>query len=1024
MMPRRSWISPLSALAALLPLLPTLPLPARALEPVQFNRDIRPILSEHCFACHGFDPKQRDSGLRLDRREDALQPAKSGSVAIVPGNPEASELVQRILATDTTELMPPPKAHKPLKPSQKELLKRWIAEGAPYEAHWAYTPLQKPKGFEEVESAIDPLIGRALASRGITPSPRADPATLLRRLCLDLTGLPPTPEEVRAFTQASEQDQAAAFEKALHDQVASKHFGERWAIWWLDAVRFADTVGYHGDQTQRVFPYRDYVIEAFQSNKRFDVFTLEQIAGDLLPEATPEQRVASGFNRLSMMTREGGIQPKEYLAKYMADRVRAVGSTWLGSTIGCSQCHDHKFDPITQRDFYTLGAFFADIKQYALYHGVFLPNPELKGWTDHHPFPPEVEVPNRYREERRQRFAAQMQQIAREAWDLTPPQVRESWLASVQTFLESHPNGWHTPAPEAETFQKGKPVPDSARVESDQSIVFGKNAGPQIRVRIRPGALTLAAICTELLPRPEFGGNLFRSGDTGSLRILPRLHLHQAGNSKPIPLTFRHADAARKDPAYFQGETLVGTLQGWRPSSQCPQERQQAVWLLAQPILLSEEDTLELVFSEAKLAPASMRIRISPLSALHDAASPFPLESLNHPALWLTSTPTAPAAKSAFVEAEKRFLDCHDGRAHSLVSQSVPPYEVRILPRGNWQDESGEVVRPQTLSFLPALPASSDAPLNRLDLARWLTSRENPLTPRAVMNRLWKQFFGTGLSAVLDDLGAQGEPPSHPELLDWLAAEFRDSGWDFQHMIRLIVRSQAYQRSSRRRTELGDVDPANRLLASQNPRRLEAELVRDNALAVAGLLNRDIGGPSSHVYFPDNLYRDMEFPRRSYAPEKDERQWRRGLYMHWQRTFLHPMLANFDAPNRDESACMRTQANTPQQALTLLNDPTFVEAARALAQQVLQSSAASDSSRLAHAFERTLARLPSPEEQSGLLLLLQGHRQHFSQSPEDTTRFLQIGILPNPPQLAAPELAAWTSVCRTLLNLHETITRY
>jgi hypothetical protein len=995
---------------------------AEGSEKIRFNRDIRPILSDHCFACHGFDKNKRDSGLRLDIREEALRPAKSGSAAIVPGDPEASELVTRILSTDSDDVMPPPKAHKNLSAEQKSLLQRWVAEGAIYEGHWAYAPLKKEDGLGAPETVIDHYVDRALKQKGITPSEPADPATLLRRLSLDLTGLPPSPEEVSQFEAAATLDPSRAFAAARERLLSSPHYGERWAVWWLDAVRYADTVGYHGDQTQRIFPYRDYVIDAFNTNKRFDQFTLEQIAGDLLPNATDVQKVASGFNRLSMMTREGGIQAKEYLAKYMSDRVRAVGSAWLGATIGCAECHDHKFDPITQKDFYALGAYFADIKQYALYHGVFLPNPELKGWTDHHPFPPEIEVPSRYREERRKRLVSDMERIAQGAWARQPATAQRAWDEEARVFLAQYPSGWMTPAPSVQTFIKGKGVPDSARVERDGSVVFEKNAGSEIRLRFPPGTRTLAALRTQFIPRAEYGGNLQRSGELGAWNVLPQVRWIRK-DAAPRLLKLRYADADLKAPTYFQGESLPGVETGWRLSGAHARQAQTAVWLLESPLTMSEGDEIRIDFSDPKCAPASLRVSVSPFASFHYGDQALPNEFLQRPALWLESTAADPAAFKEYVAAQKDMLSCLNGRAHSMVSQSVDPYPVRILPRGNWQDESGPVVQPETLSFITALPDIQGRAQGRLDLARWLTSPQNPVTPRAIVNRLWKQFFGTGLSAVLDDLGAQGEPPSHPELLDWLAAEFQASGWDFQHMIRLIVSSKAYQRSSRQRPELKEIDPSNRLFASQNPRRLDAEFIRDNALAIAGLLNRDIGGPSSHLYFPEDLYRDMEFPKRVFEPEKDDRQWRRGLYAHWQRTFLHPMLANFDAPNRDESACLRTQANTPQQALTLLNDPSFVEAARCLAQLIVRD-AGDDQGRLDLAFRRALGRGVLPEEREGLIQLLERHRQHFRQSPATARALIETGIAPVSSPASASELAAWTSVCRVVLNLHETITRY
>jgi hypothetical protein len=1015
--------------ALLLAVLTPLPVLAQGL---RFNRDIRPILSEHCFACHGFDRNKRDSGLRLDRREDALRPARSGAIPIVPGKPEESELIARIYSTEPDDLMPPPKAHKTLSTAQRELLKRWVAEGAPYEPHWAYAPLARPAAGAEGSAAIDWFVEQRLRAEGIEASPTADPETLRRRIALDLVGLPPVAVQGQSG-ESPGPDSAGGLREWIEQLLHSPRYGERWAVWWLDAVRFADTVGYHGDQTQRVFPYRDYVIEAFNRNKRFDEFTVEQIAGDLLPNATPEQRVASGFNRLSMMTREGGIQPREYFAKYMADRVRAVGSAWLGATIGCAECHDHKFDPITQRDFYALGAYFADLKQYALYHGVFLPNPDLKGWTDHHPFPPEIEVQSAYRERRRRRFEAERESIARNAWEKVAAAERLSWKTAMRGFLDTHPSGWMTPEaePRLGAAPQGKDAAPLVRREPDGSLFLEKAAQGSLTVHLREVRGTVAALRVELLPHAAHGGRLVRTGELEKLVVLPALHVRRKGANAREALPFRHGDARTKDPTYFQGDHEPGVLKGWKPAAAPPMglQAQAAVWLLRNPVALEDGDELVCTFADGKWNAGCVRISVSPLATLQDGGEAFDAAGLDAPDLWFASNPAEEKVRESFVRAEQAMLECRNGRAFSLVSQAVEPAPVRVLPRGNWQDESGPLVEPATPGFLPASLAGEPRRQNRLDLARWLVSAENPVPPRALMNRLWKAFFGTGLSATLDDLGTQGEPPSHPELLDWLAAEFRESGWDFRHMVRLIVNSKTYQRSARQRPELAGIDPSNRLLACQNPRRLEAEFVRDNALAIAGLLDSEVGGPSVHIYFPKDLYRDMEFPKRVFHPVEDERQWRRGLYVHWQRTFLHPMLAAFDAPNRDESACMRTQANTPQQALTLLNDPTFVEAARMLAGKCLAACpTATDDARLEWMIRRTLGRGSKGAERSGLGKLLHEHRERFAGDADGAGALLRTGSAPSAAACGVmapePEVAAWTSVARVLLNLHETITRY
>jgi len=825
---------------------------AGAAEPagaIAFNRDIRPILSDHCFPCHGPDAAHRQADLRLDLREAAV------AGAIVPGRPDSSPLVARIMATDPDTVMPPPGAHKPLDERQRKLLARWIEAGAGYQKHWAYEPPVRPE-VPAGRNGIDFLVERRLAALGLEPVGEADRRTLVRRLSIDLTGLPPTPAEVDAFLADPAPD---AYERLVERLLLSPHHGERMAQGWLDAVRFADTIGYHSDTPRNVWPYRDWVIRAFNANKPFDDFTIEQLAGDLLPEADQETRIGSAFNRLLLTTEEGGAQAKDYEARMLTDRVRAVGSVWLGQTTGCAQCHDHKFDPFTSRDFYGLGAFFADVNEPAIgkrEEGMIVASPAERGRLD------ELE-------------AAVV--AAQSGFDAIVPQLdaaQAQWEADVVAYAVTLPE-----------LRPDAPADEAAKKRATQ---------------------VAAALAKESLARTP--------AETQAIRD------------------------------HFRGRVTR--------------------------LFAPQRDALA-------------------------------------------------AATRSRDEFRTRLPKC-------LVSVPVPPRTVRILPRGNWMDESGEVVEPALPAFLVGESAPATAAgrrLTRLDLARWLVSPDNPLTPRVTMNRLWKQFFGTGISRVLDDFGGQGEPPANPELLDWLACEFRDGGWDLRRMVRLIVTSATYRRSSLASPRLIEADPLNRELARQSAWRLEAEMVRDAALATAGLLVREIGGPSVRPYQPDGYWENLNFPKRTYPADPAPGQYRRGLYTWWQRSFLHPSLLAFDAPSREECCAERTRSNIPQQALVLLNDPTYVEAARAFAVQILREGGESDEQRVAWAWRQALQRLPRVEEVEIVVPVLRQHRADYARDPAAAAALAGVGLSARPTDLEPAEVAAWTHLARILLNLHETITR-
>jgi hypothetical protein len=1022
-------------------------------EQVTFNAHIRPIFSDTCFACHGFDAKKRKAELRLDTPEGAYAKLKdSEDRAIVPGKPNESAILKHIFSRDPEEVMPPPEFHKDLTDRQKSLIRAWIEQGAEYEQHWAFTPLAKTpvpslkKHAADVANPIDAFILATLENEKLEPSPVADKATLLRRLSLDLIGLPPSPAELDAFLADQSPD---AWAKQVERLLASPHYGERMAVPWLDAVRFSDTVGYHGDQNARVFPYRDYVIKAFNDNKRFDQFTTEQLAGDLLPNATDEQRIATGFLRLNLMTREGGAQPKEYLAKSMGDRVRSIGAAWLGLTTGCAECHDHKFDPVTSRDFYSLGAFFADVRQWGVYADYgYTPNKDLPGSNNDWPFPPEIHARN-------SAFENRLGALQKSAVDLLAPlktakdeAALQAWSEQSASFLAANPTGWSVlEATDVKTTQG-----TVQEILPDKSTVF---AGPSKKGEVLTLSFPLPntsirSIRFEALPAAKNAGKVGRQ-ENGKFAVTPTFAIVSNG-AAPQPLKVAWSQADRRTPhRYSNGDSSPLLEPEWRSAPAVWEEPQDAasrphhaLYHLAETLPAAEARVLQVTLASADIG--CVRFSITPFGdavpgqenalrkELAEAVkTPAPARSEVHhrelAAAWIQGATPDAALPDAYRKLRDAIIACRAGYAHSVVAQAVPADKIpaiHLLPRGNWMTP-GEEVQPAIPGFLPHASVRTDgARLSRLDLARWLTDKENPLTARHFSNRLWKQFFGRGLSGVLDDLGNQGEWPSHPQLLDWLALEFRESGWDVKHLVRLMVTSHTYRQQSASRTELAEKDPANRLLAAQSARRLEAEFIRDNALAISGLISDGlIGGPSAKPYQPAGYYVNLNFPERDYPASAGDEQYRRGLYMHWQRTFLHPMLAGFDAPSREECTADRFQSNSPQQALTLLNDPSFVEAARGFALRVSREKpGADDAGKIQHAIRLALSREAKPGEAESLTKFLAAQREFYKSKPEDAAAFLKTGLSDPGSGRDPAELAAWALLCRVILNLHETITRY
>ncbi|MFP6881446.1 MAG: PSD1 and planctomycete cytochrome C domain-containing protein [Roseibacillus sp.] len=986
--------------------------------PLSYNRDIRPILAENCFACHGPDKGARKAKLRLDLREVAL--AKE---AFVPGDVEASELVYRINADDKDEVMPPPDSHKSLTPEQKKILQAWIKEGAAYEPHWAYLkPVRPAVPAMGAQHPIDNFILAGMPEEARKPSPLADPNTLARRLSFDFLGLPPSSSKI--------VDPASRIEATVDSLLASPHFGERMAVFWLDLARYADSIGYHNDKVRDVTPYRDYVIRAFNENKPYDKFIIEQLAGDLLENPTTEHYVATGFNRINQISQEGGIQDKEYIAKYYSERVRTTSVAFLGSTMGCSECHDHKFDPFTTKDFYSMEAFFADIYEKGAYNGDGRYNPgadikkhpgfKLSTWG------PAMDVPEADKTDALARIARE-KKAAEAELQKTTPELEVAfldWLADLKSKL-------------------GSSKPQDVKILDDKELPLGNiktvtdnvHSGTIARHQQNSG---LVQHIVDTASKPV----TMAAGDT----LFAYVWLDPKDPPKQIMLQF-HADRNWNHRAWW-GEDHIPYGKGSKNA-----DHHQAGALPE----LGKWVRIEVPADKVGLGAGKTITQVAytqhggtvlwDLSGRHTDDSNAALAGLPGPARKalvagsdkaLSDKQKAPlfahyrSLAPALEPIRKKIAKLNEEEKASkgkmrmtLVTVSTNPREIRILPRGNWMDRSGDVMQPAVPAFLSdsSPPATGEARLTRLDLANWIASTDNPLTARTFVNRVWALFFGVGLSRDLQDLGNQGQWPTHPELLDWLSVEFMTSGWDVKRLVKLIATSKTYQQSSNTIAGMMAGDPYNRLYNRQNPRRLPAEFVRDNALAVSGLLNSQIGGASARPYQPAGYYRELNFPKRQYKQDNDANQYRRGIYMHWQRSFLHPMLAAFDAPAREECTAERETSNTPQQALDLLNDPTFVEAARVFA-EALMAGGKSFPARLEAGFQRLLNRKPYPAEAALLTALYEKQLARYKSRPADATALLGVGLRPANKELNPIDLAATTAVTRALLNLHETITRY
>ena len=1000
---------------------------------ISFSRQIKPILAGKCFACHGPDDKERKADLRLDVRDAGV------ADVIKAGKSQESELIARVTSSDPEKKMPPAGSKKPaLSTDEIALIRRWIDQGAEYDSHWAYQkpappPAPAVKAAAWPVSAIDQFILAGLEENGLAPAADADQRTVLRRLYFDIIGLPPTPQEMAEF----ESDKSSqAYEKVVDKLLASKHFGERMAMYWLDIVRFADTAGYHSDNHRDVALFRDYVIDAFNNNKPFDRFTIEQLAGDLLPNLTREQRIASGYNRLLQTTEEGGAQAKEYTAKYAADRVRNTSAVWLASTMGCCECHNHKFDPFTTRDFYSLEAFFADVAETPV---------GRQGQT---------KVPTPEQEAQLKQFDDKIAQLQSQLNTQTPEldAALARWEALQKEELTKAVGAWIVVKPEKADSTGGSTlqIQDDASVLSSGAnpaqdsytvTLSADGLSPDKGVKVtglRLEALTHDSLANKGLSRAN--GNFVLTGVTVTL-VSP--------DGKTLPLKIKSAEADFSQADYPITNAIdANPNTGWAVNGHIKPENHQAIFTLAEPAAVAKGEKLvvqllhQSTFAQHNMGrfrlslTAAAKPRISNTDLPLEIAQTIKLEAVKRTddqKQKLAAYFRGVAAELALareelkkLSAERKALD--DSLPQSLVTMSAAPRMIRILPRGNWLDDSGTETPPAVPQFLTSVvniqpSAKEPKRLTRLDLANWLTHPDHPLTARVFVNRLWKLAFGRGITRSMEDFGTQGEYPSHPELLDWLAIDFREHGWDVKRAFKQILMSRAYRQSSAVSKELREKDPTNHWFSRQDRFRLDAELVRDNALAISGLLSRKIGGPSVKPYQPAGYWQFLNFPTREWQNDHGEDLYRRGMYTYWQRTFVNPSLLAFDAPSREECTVARTRSNTPQQALVLLNDPTYVEAARALAARAVQETTAEPAKRLEFLFQQALVRAPRVEEVKLLLPLYEKHLKEYQADLEAARKLLAVGESKPRSDLNPSELAAWTSIARVVLNLHETITR-
>lgn len=1037
--------------------------PARGASPprhLTFNDHVQPILSEYCYRCHGPDSASRKADLRLDRAEFAFAERKGGP-AIVRGDAAASPLVRRVKSADAGEVMPPPETHQKLKPEEIAILEAWVKSGAEYQEHWSLIRPERPPvpGVARADWArnpVDHFILAKLEEAGLEPNGPEEKRRLLRRVTLDLTGLPPTPEEADAFAR---DESPGAYDMAVDRLLASPRYGEHMARYWLDAARYADTHGIHIDNYRSIWPYRDWVIRAFNENMPFDRFTVEQLAGDLLPRPTRDQLIATGFNRCNPTTNEGGAIDDEYYAIYAKDRVETTAATWMGLTMGCASCHDHKFDPISMREFYSFAAYFRNTTQKAMDGNIattppviYIPKPEDEArWGA---IEPEIAAAGKARDEYKSKAAPAMQAWAEKAkgtayvakvdargllvWikadegsgdtlrDDAPGQGRTIRLSSAPNWLPG-PSGMGAML----TNNASADIGDIGNFENNEAFSYGA------WVQVPQGNGALIARMDE--QDNNRGWDLFFADGRPAAHIISRWNtdaIKVQADKQIKPGTWAHVfvtyDGSKKAAGvkiYVDGvaqkskpqvDQLTGSIKNGAPLALGRRSQQQRFKNGA----FRDLRLYGRLLSPTEVSRLAATGRMRELLALDPARrTPEQTEQLLN--FYLENEDPGfgkIAAGLRGLEAEREAMRKRATPTLVMEEKNEEAF-AHILRRGQY-DAPGEKVFPAVPAVLPQLPP--DAPKNRLALARWLVAPEHPLTARVTVNRLWQQLFGTGLVATSEDFGITGQRPSHPKLLDWLAVEFRETGWDVKRMMRLLVTSASYRQSSRVTPQKLEKDPANRLVSRGPRHRMDGEMIRDLALSAGGLLVGQIGGPSVKPYQPDGIWETVAMPQsdtKEYKRDSGEALYRRSLYTFWKRSAPPPSMEIFNAPAREQFCVRRERTNTPLQALVVMNDPQFVEASRALAGLALRQAGPSPDARLDFIAGRILARPLEPSERDVLRGSIDRFAQEFAREPEGAKQLLAIGESKPPEGVPPADLAAWTMAANLILNLDESLNK-
>ena len=1010
---------------------------------LDFNRDVRPILSDRCFACHGPDHEDRQAGLRLDDRAAAIAALDSGLTAVVPGDPATSEIIARITSTDPEIVMPPPRINKPITPAEAEILKRWVAEGAEYRGHWAFERVERPAMPDVKDAAwqktpIDRFVLAKLEPEGLKPNPEADRVTLARRLALDLTGLPPVPADVDAFLADPSPD---AYEKYVDRLLASPHYGERMAIEWLDAARYADSSGYQTDSSRQNWPWRDWLIQAYNENLPFDRFTVEQLAGDMLEHPTRDQIVATGFNRNHRLNGEGGIIAEEWRVETVIDRVETTGQTWMALSVGCARCHDHKYDPLSQKEFYALFSIFNNVPETGTNQGTA------------HQGGGNVDPVHLLPSSEQERELARLEKVVADAGALVKEEIANSdslvagWEESIRPALAAPQEAWQPFEPLDLRSAGGATF---RRSEDGTWLVEGPQSPRdtyEFEALIPAG--NLGGLRLEVLPDPSLagGGGFGRAGNGNIVVSKIEAEIEPPGDAKAIPVDLKRAEADYEQNGWPAASVLKGEKgKGWAIDGQFPDKREPLHLAVFpdKPVAVPENSRVVIrIRQEAFDGHSIGRFRLAfssdepSMLGVAGVTLPEPVKA----GLRVEHEKRSPAQKAEISKFYRENVDGPIRRAEvaraaakqsqesfkgsltsAMVMREGAAREAFVLNRGEY-DKRGEKVVAGLPAFLPQLPEGTK--VDRLSLAKWIISRDNPLTSRVWVNRMWERFFGTGIVKTSENLGSQAEYPSHPELLDWLAADFMESGWDMKKFVKLIVTSAVYRQSATVTPEKLAKDPANRLLARAPRIRLPGEAVRDAALSASGLLVPTVGGPSVRPWMPDGVWDETSKygDLRGYKPDTGAGRYRRTMYTVWKRTAGPPTMLLFDAPNRETCTVKRSRTNTPLQALALLNETTFVETAHGLASRMLGEGGTTPPERIAYGFRLAIGRQPTADELATLVEGYEADLATFTADPAAADKYAAVGLVKKPEAVAAPKFAAYSLAANVIINLDEFVMR-